>query len=187
MDELAPLRDELAEHVSRRLRELAHAPVQEKAHVQEEPVQPEEPTEPKAPVEEAEQFAVEITDLSDIEPYLSEDMVTRKAMTIDSFMPGARQAAQQPPPQSQGQAPSPPPPLQIGRVQKRQKFSEQTSTGSGDTAARTPPQPSGGIIIQEPQIQAGRSVAQSSQAEQAWKPKFLLDIKPLPASACVWV
>jgi len=108
-DELAPLRDESAERVSQHLRKLAHAPVQEEAPIQEEPAQPEEPAEPEALVEEAEQFVVDITDLSNTEPYLSEDMVTRKAMTIDCFMPGTRQAAQQPPPQSQGQVPPPPP------------------------------------------------------------------------------
>ena len=78
----------------RRLQELAHKPVQEEAPIQEEPAQPEEPVEPEAPVEEAEQFVVDITDLSDTEHFLSEDMVTRKTMTIDRFVPGARQAAQ---------------------------------------------------------------------------------------------
>ena len=92
-DELAPLRDELAECVSRCLRELAHALVQEEAPVQEEPAQPEEPVEPKAPIEEAEQFAIDITDLSDTEPYLSEDMVAQRTMTIDRFVLDARQAA----------------------------------------------------------------------------------------------
>ena len=37
LDELAPLRDESAERVSRRLRELTHAPVENEAPVQEEP------------------------------------------------------------------------------------------------------------------------------------------------------
>ena len=57
--------------------------------------------------------------------------------------------------------------------------------GPGDAAARTPPQPTGGIVIHEPQTQVGPSVASSSQATQAWKPKFLLDGKPLPSTACV--
>ena len=96
-DELAPLRDELVERVSRHLQELAHEPVQEEVPVQEEPAQPEEPVELEAPVEEAEQFVVDITDLLDTEPVLSEDMVTRKAMTIDRFVLGARQVVQQPP------------------------------------------------------------------------------------------
>ena len=69
-----------------------------KAPVQEEPTQPEEHAEPEAPVKEAEQFVVDIIDLSDTEPYLSEDMVNQRAMTIDHFMSNARQAAQQPPP-----------------------------------------------------------------------------------------
>jgi len=76
----------------RRLQELAHKPVQEEAPIQEEPAQPEEPVEPEAPVEEAEQFVVDITNLSDIEPYLSKDMLTRRAMTIGRFVPDARQA-----------------------------------------------------------------------------------------------
>ena len=98
-DELAPLRDESAECVSRRLRELTHKPVQEEVLVQ-EPTQPEEPVELEAPVEEAKQFVVDITDLSDTEPLLSEDMVNRRAITIDYFMLGARQVVQQPPSQT---------------------------------------------------------------------------------------
>ena len=108
--ELAPLRDELAECVSRHLQELAHEHVQEEAPVHEEAAQPKEPAEPEAPVEEVEQFVVDIIDLSDTEPCLSKDMVTRRAMVIDRFVPSARQAVQQPPPQSQVHAPSPPPP-----------------------------------------------------------------------------
>ena len=123
-DELAPLKDESAERVSQRFRELAHKLVQEQAPVQEELAQPEEPVEPEAPVEEAKQFVVDITDLSNTEPFLSKDMVTRRAMTIDCFVPGARQAAQQPPSQSQTQVPPPPPPPQIGRVQKRHRVVE---------------------------------------------------------------
>ena len=75
----------------RRLRELAHKAVQEEAPVQ-EPAHPEDPVEPEAPVEEAKHFAIDVTDLSDTDPFLSEDMVTRKIMTIDCFVPGARQA-----------------------------------------------------------------------------------------------
>ena len=72
-DELAPLRDEFTEHVSRHLREFAHeaiheVPVQEPAH-------PEDPVEFKAPVVEAEQFVIGLL-ATDSFPY--EDMVTRK-------------------------------------------------------------------------------------------------------------
>ena len=63
-------------------------------------------------------------------------MVTRRTMTIDRFVPSSRQAVQQPPSQSQSQAPPSSPPPQTGRVRKRQRVSEQTSTGSGDTADR---------------------------------------------------
>ena len=87
--------------MSRRLRELAHEPVQEEVPVQEEPAQPKEPVEPEAPVEEAEHFAIDVIDLSDIDPFLSEDMVTWKIMTIDHFVLGALQATQPPPSQSQ--------------------------------------------------------------------------------------
>ena len=90
-DELAPLRDKFTEHVFRRLRELAHKVVQEEVPIQ-EPAHPEDPVEPEASVKEAEHFAIDVTDLSDTDPFLSEDMVTRKIMTIDCFVPGARQA-----------------------------------------------------------------------------------------------
>ena len=83
--------------------------------------------------------------------------------------------------------PPPPPPPQTGQVRKRQRVAEQASAGPGDAAARTPPRPSDGIIIQEPQTQVGPSIASFSQAAQAWKPKFLLDGKPLPANAWVWI
>ena len=94
-DELAPLRDEFTEHVSRHLREFAHeaiheVPVQEPAH-------PEDPIELEASVEEAEQFAIDVTDLSATDSFPREDMVTRKTMTIDRFVPDARQATQPPP------------------------------------------------------------------------------------------
>ena len=82
--------------------------------------------------------------------------------------------------------PPPPPPPQTGQVWKRQRVAEQASAGLGDAATRTPPRPSDGIIIQELQTQVGPSIASFSQAAQAWKPKFLLDGKPLPANAWVW-
>ena len=59
--------------------------------------------------------------------------------------------------------------------------------GSGDAAVQTPPQPTGGIVIREPQTQVGPGVASSSPAVPAWKPKFLLDGKPLPSTTCVWM
>ena len=95
-DELAPLLDEFAERVSRRLRELAHEAVQEKALVQ-GPAHPKNPVELEAPVEEAEHFAIDVTNLSATDSILGEDMVTRKTMTIDRFVLGARQAIQPPP------------------------------------------------------------------------------------------
>ena len=89
-DELAPLWDESAEHVSQHLRELAHALVEDEAPVQKEPAQLEEPIEPEAPAQVTEQVAVDIINLSDTKFDRSGDMVTRKTMTIDHFVPGAR-------------------------------------------------------------------------------------------------
>ena len=83
-DELAPLRDESAERVSRRLRELAHEAIQQEDPVQEQP-QPENPSaEPQQPVIEAAALSAK-----DIQP--GGRMVSRKVMTIDRFVPGARQ------------------------------------------------------------------------------------------------
>jgi len=91
--------DESAERMSQRLRELAHEAIQEEALVQ-GPTHPENPVEPKAPVAEAEHLAVEVTNLSATNPLLGEDMMTRKTMTIDCFVPGVRQATQPLPSQS---------------------------------------------------------------------------------------
>ena len=106
-------------------------------------------------------------------------------MTIDRFVPGAQQPNQPPPSQGRGQVPQPPPFSQVGRAYKKQKVTDQPSTGPGDAAVQTPPQPTGGIFICEPQTQVGAGVASSSQVVPAWKPKFLLDGKPLPSIACV--
>jgi len=96
LDELAPLWDESTKRVSQHLRELAHEAVQEKALVQ-GPAHPKNHVEPEVPVEEAEHLAVNITNLSATDSFLGEDMMTRKTMTIDRFVPGAWQAIQPPP------------------------------------------------------------------------------------------
>ena len=83
-------------------------------------------------------------------------------MTIDRFVPGARQPNQPPPSQGRGQGPQPPPSSQAGRAHKKQKVTDQPSTGPGDAAVQTPPQLTGGIVIREPQTQAGTGVASSS-------------------------
>ena len=93
------MQDESTERMSQRLQELAHAPVEEEAPVQEEPAQPEEPAKPEAPAQETDQLAVDITNHSDTKSDRSGDMVTRKTMTMDRFVPSARQATQQQPPQ----------------------------------------------------------------------------------------
>ena len=80
--------------MSQCLRELAYATVEEEAPVQEEPAQPEEPGERKVLVQSTEQATIDITYLSDTESDLCGDMVTRKTMTINRFMPDAKQAGQ---------------------------------------------------------------------------------------------
>ena len=84
-DELAPLRDESAERTPRRLQELAHKAVHE-VPVQ-EPVHPKDHVELEAPTVEAEQL---VTTLPATNSFPLEDMVTRKTMTIDRFVPSAR-------------------------------------------------------------------------------------------------
>ena len=106
-------------------------------------------------------------------------------MTIDRFVPDARQPTQPPPSQGRSQVPPPPSSFQAGRARKKQRVVDQLSTGLGDTTVQTPPWPTGGIVIHESQTQVGPGVASSSQAAPAWKPKFLLDGKPLPSTACV--
>ena len=84
LNELAPLRDEFAERVFRRLRELAHKAIHEDP-VQ-EPAQLEDPAKPEAPAVEAEQF---IINLPATDSFPIEDMVTQKTLTIDRFVLGA--------------------------------------------------------------------------------------------------
>ena len=74
-DELAPIRDESVERVSRRRRELAHQQVEQEAPPQ---------AEPEAPAQ-AEEAVVELVSSSRTES----EMVTRKVMTISRFMLGA--------------------------------------------------------------------------------------------------
>ena len=82
-DELAPLRDESAERVSRRLRELAHEAIQ-----QEDPAQ--EQAQPENPVAEPDHPMIEATGLSAADTHPGENMVSRRVMTIDRFVLGAR-------------------------------------------------------------------------------------------------
>ena len=84
LNELAPLRDEFAERVFRRLRELAYKAIHEDP-VQ-EPAQLEDPAKPEALAMEAEQF---IINLLATDSFPIEDMVTRKTLTIDRFVLGA--------------------------------------------------------------------------------------------------
>ena len=94
-DELAPLRDESVERVSRRLRELAHEAIQQEGPVQEQAQLENLATEPEQP-------AIEATGLLAEDTQPGRNMVSRKVMTIDRFVPGARQPNQPPP--SQGRS-----------------------------------------------------------------------------------
>ena len=123
LNELAPIKDESAERVSRRRRELAHQQVK-----QGNPP----PAEPKAPVQE-EEAAIESVHSSGAKS----EMVTRRVMSISRFVPGAQTSEQQQPPPAQAQSPSPLPPP--SHQHKRPHTVEQTQPSSGDVSARTPP------------------------------------------------
>ena len=111
-------------------------------------------------------------------------MVTRRTMTISRFVLGAQPTAQQQPPQGHDQTP---PSSSTNRTRKRPHTAEQTPAGSGDVSTRTPSRSSGNIVIREPAAQTGMNVASTSRATSAWQPSFLLDGKPLPATASVRV
>ena len=108
-NELAPLRDESAERVSQRLRELVHEAIQQKDPVQEQ-------AQPENPVAKPEHPMIEVTDLLAADTHPSENMVSRRVMTIDRFVPGARQPTQPPPSQGWSQVPHPSPSSQAGRA-----------------------------------------------------------------------
>ena len=133
-DELAPLRDESAERVSRRLREKVHEAIQQENQVPEQP-------DPENPAAEPQQQVIEAAALLAEAIQTGGKMVSRKVMTIDRFVPGARQPNQPPPSQGRGQVPQPPPSSQVGRARKKQKVTDQPSTGPGDAAVQTPPRP----------------------------------------------
>ena len=82
--------DKLVERVSRPLQELAHAPIENEAPIQEEPTQPKEPIELEAPTQGTEQVTVELINSSDIESDCGGDMVTPQTMTVDHFVPETR-------------------------------------------------------------------------------------------------
>ena len=68
---------------------------------------------------------------------------------------------------------------------EKAEVADHPPTSSGEAVILTPSRLAGGIVIQEPQTQVGPSTTSSSQAASAWKPKFLLDGKPLPSTTCV--
>ena len=69
-------------------------PVELEAPVQEALTPPEIPAESEASVREAEQVATEFVNSPETESDRDEDMVTRKTMMMDHFVPGTRQTAQ---------------------------------------------------------------------------------------------
>ncbi|XP_030925072.1 uncharacterized protein LOC115952134 [Quercus lobata] len=176
-DELAPLRDESAEKASRRIRELAHEAVQQ-GQAQEQPI-------PENPAAVNQQQVIEAAALLARAARPKGKMVSRKVLSVERFVPGARQSNQPPTPEGRGQVPQPSPPPQAGRARKKQKVTDQPSTCPGEVAAQTPPRPTGGIVIREPPTEAGTGGASSSQVAPAWEPKILLDGKPLPSTACI--
>ena len=80
-DELAPIRDKSAEAASKYLRERAHEVVQRETV----------PAKLEAPVQVAEQEAAESSDSSRTHS-VPKDMVTRKTLTVNRFIPTASQA-----------------------------------------------------------------------------------------------
>jgi len=171
------LRDESAEQASRRIREIAHEAVQQD-QAQEQPI-------PENPAAVNQQQVIEAAALLARAVQPKKKMVSRKVLSVERFVPGARQSNQPPPLQGRGQVPQPSPPTQAGRARKKQKVTDQPSTCPGEAAAQTPPRPTGGIVIREPPTEAGTGGASSSQAAPAWEPKILLDGKPLPSTACI--
>lgn len=171
-ESLIPIKDALADLVSQSRK--IHRPVEE----------------PQAPVQTTEQAAVESVNSSDVEAGQGEgEMVVKRTMTLDCFMPSACPAAQQQAPQGRSQTPSPPPPA---RSRKRQGITDQPSKGSRDAPPKTPPARTfGGIVIWEP-VNAARPTAQMrsnvasfSWPEVGWQAVFRLRNEPFPVTASV--
>ena len=169
-DELAPIRDESVERVSRRRRELAHQQVEQEAPPQ---------AEPEAPAQ-AEEAVVELVSSSRTES----EMVTRKVMTISRFIPGTQPSEQQqPPPSSSLNSPS----SSSKPHSKKATYDKANLTWLRRCADKNSSQSFGGITIWEPTSRAALNVASTSQAAPVWQPSFMLDGKPLPSTASVWV
>lgn len=92
-DELAPLWDKSVECMSQCLQEPAHTPIESGTPVQEDLAQPETFAKSEAPIKVAEQVVVESIN-SETKSDRGEDMVAKKTMTIDRFVPGTRQTVQ---------------------------------------------------------------------------------------------
>ncbi|KAL0013011.1 hypothetical protein SO802_000080 [Lithocarpus litseifolius] len=164
-DDLPPVRDESAERVSRLLRERAHVPV-EQGNTESEI--------PQTHIAEG----IRTTTPAD-------EMVTRKTLTVDRFLPGPRQQGQQQQARARDRSPPPPP----ARQKKKQRVEDPPPRRQGDASSKTPPRPSGGIVIREPAgssqpaIRGVAGRASSSRQAPSWQPTFSLGNEPLPATA----
>ena len=126
---LVPLRDTLAEIVSRN--RFVHRPVE----------RPEDP----APIQVAEPAAAESVNSSRVESDPGEDeIVTRRAMTIDRFVSGTCPTTQQQEPQRRNPTP---PPLPPDRSRKRQCTVEQPAAARGMHLQELPPECLGGSLF----------------------------------------
>ena len=111
--DLAPLRDELAERVSRALKEQGHVLIEEnEGQVQAAPAQAAKPREEEEDQDKA--------------------MVTRRKMTIDRFLLGAQSSAQ-----PQGGDRAPPPPT-ANHTKKKHKLDHPTKVPY-DVPVKIPP------------------------------------------------
>lgn len=161
-EDLAPVIDESAERVS--LSCKVHIPVGE-PEAQGQAVKPE--------AAEANQEA---------------DMVTRRKMIADRFLPSTRPMTQPQQPQGKDQTPPSPP---TGRAKKRHRVTDQQTGLPISALSKTPPRISIGIVIREPvgnfrqTPQNGTDVVSSSQLKVIWQPTFKLGDGPLPACASV--
>lgn len=126
LEDLTPVRDASAKLVSKS--RGVHVPVEE----------------PEAQVPAAEPVAAKSVNLSGAEANLEEEMVTRRTLTIDWFLPGGRLAAQ--PQKTPGKDRTPPP--SFGHAKKKRRVADPLSQALGDVLVKTPPQ--GGIVIREP-------------------------------------
>lgn len=115
-EDLAPMRDESAERVSHNCQ--AHIPIKG-------PDTPIQVTEPVA--------AVPVHSLTEAD--LGEEMVTRRNLSVDWFLPSACPAAQSQQPLSRDRTPPPP----FGHAKKKKCIADHPPKIPSDTLSKTPP------------------------------------------------